>query len=318
MGSAVALGVCAAASSSAAQPSQGELDAARALGKEGVKLATSGQCVEAIEKLRPAANLFAAPTILLPLAECERKEGQLVEAVAHLKQLLAEPLEASAPPPFKAARDKAQQLLPELEPLVPRLSVTLTPSSAGAVVEIDGRRVDDLSQPLLLNPGAHRVAARAEGYRNASRSVELAEGDHEELELQLEEVRSQAPPPPPDDSNEKPRQAVPKQEESPLLAYALLGVGGLGLLTGSVLGVMALGKKSDLDDRCPSGACPSSAQSDLDSARGLALGSTIAFGVGVVGSALGGYLLFSSEAEEAPVQSQVHLGPGWVNVRGTF
>jgi hypothetical protein len=80
----------------------------------------------------------------------------------------------------------------------------------------------------------------------------------------------------------------------------LLGVGAAGLVTGSVTGLMAVGKKSSLD--CPDKQCPPSQHDDLDSAKTLATISTVGFGVGIAGAAVGVVLLMTggNKAEAAP------------------
>jgi hypothetical protein len=72
-------------------------------------------------------------------------------------------------------------------------------------------------------------------------------------------------------------------------------VGGAGLVVGSVTGALAFSKASD----CPNKVCAT--QSDLDSAKSMATISTIGFGVGIVGVAVGTILLLTgNHSEEAP------------------
>src|SRR5258708_39978614 len=59
-------------------PSPADVNAARELGKEGMKLADQGKCEQAIEKLSRAEKLFHAPTILARLGECPLKTAKLV------------------------------------------------------------------------------------------------------------------------------------------------------------------------------------------------------------------------------------------------
>jgi hypothetical protein len=78
------------------------------------------------------------------------------------------------------------------------------------------------------------------------------------------------------------------------LAYVALGVGGAGLLVGTITGVMAMSKKSDLE--CQGKACPSSQEDALDSAKTMATVSTVGFSVGLVGVGVGVVLLLTGNS----------------------
>jgi hypothetical protein len=91
-----------------------------------------------------------------------------------------------------------------------------------------------------------------------------------------------------------------------------------------VFGVMALGSKSTLDTACGTTktACPSSSQSDIDALHTNSLISTIGFGVGIVGVALGGYLWFSAAPPKtertAAVTVHPWVGPTSIGLAGGF
>jgi hypothetical protein len=149
------------------------------------------------------------------------------------------------------------------------------------------------------DPGTLEVSATAEGYKTAGTSVTLTEGGHQEITLTLEkDPNAVAPLPPlPAGATPPPISAGPPEpgpRKSNTAAYVALGVGGAGLLVGTITGVVALGKSSD----CPNKVCAS--QSDLDSAKSMATISTIGFGVGIVGVALGTVLLLTGNKSEAP------------------
>ena len=277
--------------------------AARTLGTEGIKLANAGDCAAAVDKLARAESLYHAPTILGRLGECQVTLGKLVEGTENLNRVIREPLPPNAPPAYAQARDRAQGVLDSALPKIAKLRIVVEPAAPGLEVLVGDKPVP----PALLgaerptDPGTHQIVARAPGYRPASAEVTLAEGGAESVSLALIADETAAPPP------EKPPEPPPPQENPPAqpadtaaaqgsdktLAYVLWGVGGAGLLTGTITGVMAMGKKGDLDDQCSSnGDCPKSAQGDIDSAKTLALVSTIGFGVGIAGAAAGTVLYF--------------------------
>ena len=100
----------------------------------------------------------------------------------------------------------------------------------------------------------------------------------------------------------------------------LLGVGGAGLLTGTITGIVAISKKNGLE--CPDHQCPPSQYDKLDSARTFSTISTIGFGVGIAGAAAGTVLLLvgksEPEAQVGSVRARPLIGDRWLGVTGEF
>ncbi len=275
--------------------------AARTLGIEGVQLADAGKCPEAIEKLQRAESLHHAPTILGRLGECQVAVGEIVAGTENLNLVVREPLAATAPKVFHDAQDRAQKVLTAATPKIAHLIIRITPSETKANVTVSGRPV-----PLALigadrptDPGTHEVAATAEGYKPASATVTLVAGGHQDITLLLEKDPNAAATLPAAPSTTPTPQvttvppAAPESEGSHTGAYVAFGIGGLGLLVGSVTGGLALSKASD----CPDKVCKT--QSDLDSAKTMANVSTVSFGAGIVGVAVGVILLLTGNKTNA-------------------
>jgi hypothetical protein len=102
-------------------------------------------------------------------------------------------------------------------------------------------------------------------------------------------------------------------------AYVALGVGGAGLVAGAAFGVIALGAKSSLDQNagCPS-SCPPAQRSKIDALHTDELISDVGIGVGVVGAAVGVFLLLRSTSVAASASVGIDLAPTGVRVRGSF
>lgn len=83
------------------------------------------------------------------------------------------------------------------------------------------------------------------------------------------------------------------EEDSGLFVpgVVLVASGGAVLAGSIVIGLIAHGKYSDLEDLCGSGPCPASAQDDIDSGETLATVSTVLMGVGIVAAGIGAALL---------------------------
>jgi hypothetical protein len=283
--------------------------AARALGMQGVQLADDGKCAEAIPPLERAESLYHAPSILGRLGECQVAVGQLVLGTENLNRTVREPLAANAPQAFRDAQVRAQKVLDAALPRIARLVIRVSPEVPNVTVNIGKAEVPAalLGAERPTDPGTHQITASAPGYLQAQSYVTLTEGGRQELTLSLVKdpnAAAAAAPPPTPTAPVRPATPIshpPSVPESKpkTAAYVLLGVGAAGLVTGGVTGVMALGKKNDLD--CPDKECPPGTQQDnLDSAKTLALVSTIGFGVGIAGAVVGTILLVSGGKSESP------------------
>jgi hypothetical protein len=328
------------ASSALAQSASPEdIAAARAMGTEGTRLADSGDCNGAIPKLEAAEKLYHAPTTLDRLGECQVSVGRIVAGTESLNRVVRESLPASAPPVFVAAQKRAQKALVAALPRIGNLKIHIDGVPADKVtVAVDGAAVP----PALLDadrptdPGSHDVTASATGYKTATASVAVREGAESSVSLKLEvdpNAVAVAPPPPstttvvtpPVVSSVPPPSSTQGAERTAAIAGFV--VGGVGLVVGSVFGIMALGTKSNLDSNCVNKTCPSSQQSDIDSLSSKATVSTIGFGFGIAGAAVGVILLAVSQhhsetttAKLEPARPRVSpwIGLGSAGVGGTF
>jgi hypothetical protein len=327
-------------------PTDEQKASARILGTEGVRLAMAGDCRNALDKLSRAEALVHAPTTAVPLAQCEIQLGKVVAGTEILNRLLNEALPANAPESWVEAKKQVQPLLDAATPKIGRLRVHVDrPASfTGAVqVTVDGEPLPSviLDNDRATDPGVHHVAASAQGLAPAAADVSLAEGQSQTVALKLEPLAgaplsaSVAPasfggapegggagaaPVAPD--------ATPSPSSNRVPAYVVLGVGGAGILVGSIFGILALGDKSSLDGDCPSGknACPQDKQSDVDSLNSSlkthALVSTLGLALGAVGLGVGTYLFFSTRPESnskaASLELRPWLGPRSAGLVGSF
>jgi hypothetical protein len=305
--------------------------AARALGIEGIKLANEGDCAAAVDKLSRAAQLFPAPTIVGRLGECQVELGRVVAGTENLQKVVREQLAADAPPAFVEAQERARGVLDRALPRIAKLTVqVLAPAGTSYQVTLDGRPLPvalvGVERPI--DPGSHEVSVTAPGCAAAKQSVTLPDGGAESVTLTLSPVAPNLVPTPaaPTSSAAPPTVPAASVEPAPSSSgrtwgYVSLGLGGVGLALGTVFGVSAMGKKSDLEKVCSGGRCPPSAQSGIDSMNTSATLSTVGFAVGIVGVGFGTYLLLtsgrSSEAG-APASAGLFLGPGSAHLVGRF
>ena len=122
---------------------------------------------------------------------------------------------------------------------------------------------------------------------------------------------------------------LPPSEQSPGLSPLVwigFGLGGAGLVVGTVTGIVSAVRTSDLKTECAQNVCPSSAAGDIDSAMLLANVSNVGLAVGAAGVLLGivGIVISGdgSEGEEQTGNAQLHLepvlGPTTLGIVGRF
>jgi len=313
--------------------------AARTIGTEGLRLAESGNCKDALEKLDRAEKLHHAPTTLGKLGECNAQLGHLVLGAEQLRRLTRETLAADAPAPFVQAKARAQKILDEVVPRIAQLHVNVAlPAGVTPQVTIDGEAVPaallEIDRPT--DPGSHVVEATAQGYKKASQNVTLKDGEKLTINLSPEvDPNAAAVVPPPVTPPVTPPPIVPEHPpESPppnnggtmrLVGWSLIGVGAAGLVTGVVAGALGLGTKGSLNDSCDaSGVCDADQQGRLDRLQTEATIGTIGFIVGGVGLAGGAaILLFAPKGSVSArtAASPFHgfdVGLGSVGYRGSF
>lgn len=308
-------------------PSQGDLNAARALATAGFELYEAGEYEKAIERFGSAEALIHAPTHLLYMARAEAKLGHLLAAREHYRNLVTEKLAADAPQPFRDAQQIAQRELTALDSRIPSVAIALPGQAAEkTVVTIDGEPVarDALAAPVPLDPGTHAVKARLAGWPEVVQQVSLRDGGGvQEVELAVgpqsaKTERSPEPDPtlPPDQD-----QASGPSIVAPVV---LMSAGGALLVVGGITGAMTLSDAAELKDKCPQNPCPAEHEPLRDSVHTLGTVSTVAFVVG--GAAVGAGLLWlllqpsgdAPQSEVGKITLAPYAGLYGGGLRGTF
>jgi hypothetical protein len=171
-----------------AQVSDTERAGARELFKEGDQLQRAGHFAEALDKFQRAQQVYAAPTNLLRIAECDAALGHLVASAEAYREILRTPLPAGSPPAFQAAVDQAKAELSQVEPRMPKVTVQVQPAGAqNPQMQIDGQNVSGalIGEPMPLDAGVHKIAVQASGYATTEQQVELKERDEKTVALTL-------------------------------------------------------------------------------------------------------------------------------------
>lgn len=327
-GAALACGIVAIAGSARAEPSASDKETARSLMVQGQAQRDKNDLKGALQSFLAADAIMHVPTTGLEVARSENALAMLVEARDMAIQVAHIPTTRRESPAFADARAKALSLSETLGERIPSLVIALRAAPDGATPEvtIDGAPVppNALSAPRKLNPGRHQVVAKAGTYQG-KQDVELRERDAKTVVVEMTasspehaEAPSDAPAAAPADEP-KDTPPPPKTSRSYALTYAAFGVGGLGVLVGSVTGVMSLTKSSSLSDQCPDNKCPEydtpSFQDQLGTAKTLGTVSTVSFVVGGAGILTGVLSIVLAPKEPPPRMSTAHVTP-WISPRG--
>ena len=296
--------------------------AARLMAADGLKLAQDGDCASAIDKLTRVEEVAHSPVTAVALAQCEIKTGKLVAGTERLHALEGESLAPGAPRASVDAKNRIAGLLADAEPRLARLRVHVQ-QPVGAHLDVQVRVDDEPVAAALIDadrptdPGSHRIVARATGYMALS-EVLLAEGQSQEVTLTL------APSGPPVGLSTPPSAETRSGRGGPgrPLAYVSFGVGGAGVVLGSVTGIVAVAAKGRLNSACSAKVCLASSLGDIETLDTNAILSTIGWALGIAGAGTGTYFWLTSEPPKKPetARAEVHawFGPTTAGLAGSF
>lgn len=303
-------------------PSAQDRTTARQLAIEGYDALQARDYALAADRFKRADALVHAPTLLVDLARSYVGLGRLVEAYEVFQQVLREGVAPDAARSWQKALEAAEREAAALEPRLAWLTIRV----AGAEephVELDGQALSEasLGTKRAVDPGRRNVLARAEGFLPVERTLELGEGQSDEVELVLEPDPNYKPPPP----SEKPVllvQAPPPSQPSRLPIYVAYGAGGAGLLLSGVSTTLMLITHDNLEGVCdPNNVCPDDYDQELSRYRTYGTLAAVGLGVGLAGAGVGTYFLLTGERkrdEETQVSVRAELAPGFLSVRGSF
>ncbi len=281
-------------------------------GKQGLAHFEARRYQQALERFEEADRLMHSPVFVLYVARCKRHLGALLAARAAYSRVIAEQIADDAPPLWRDAQLQARSERVALNEQIPTLRVTVEPSSDPSLsVRIDGqtRSSEQLAGPIDLNPGEHSVELRRDGETIATRTFVLKAGGSKTLTLA--------------------EAAEGGGGGMRIAGWTLLGLGGAGVVVGSVLGGMALSKADEAKSGCVDGLCPPEMEQPNalleEDALALAHGSTAGLVIGGAAAAVGISLLIigspGSDAEQPELSASLRLGSlglGSLGFSGSF
>jgi hypothetical protein len=262
-------------------------------------------------RIRPSEVTFLA------IGRCALERGNYVEALRHLQEGMRYSLTERQRVSVENLKARALQHLG-------RYRLALYP--AHAVVTIGGERaVADAQGYVWLEAGRYPVQVAANGHDSMSGELVVEPGDDGTISYSLAPIAPQAPLA---DPGATPSSRAGDGGDFPVLPVVLMSAGGALLIGSLVTGVLALGEKSDLDDRCTLGPlgnqCDPSLQGKRDDAQTLALVTDVLWisGAAVAGTGLVLLLVQAGGDDEPPAAVQIGAAPtrggGVLQIGGRF
>jgi hypothetical protein len=265
-----------------AAPDAKELSRARAKFQQATELEQAGQYTAAIELFREVGQVRMTPQVRYHIAFCEEKLGRLVAALGGYEFAASQASEVGA-----TFEKEVAGRIEDLKARIPKIVIKRGKSAKAANIELDGIKLgqSSIGVEMPLDPGPHTIIAKAPGYESYTQTVEVAEQETKQVEIELVKL--------PEGSTGGGGTGIGDQgvtgDEKPPSKVLPLVIGGVGVASLAASGVFFLmrqGKLNELDDKCPDGQCPSddsSLKGTYDDAKTYNTLSMVTGVVGVVG-----------------------------------
>jgi hypothetical protein len=282
------------------------LELARDAFRLGSTLARQGQWRDALAAYERSAELRPHAVTTYNIGYVERALGHLTRARHFLGRAVESGTDTGLEPLPENLQALARAYLVEIDRKIARVSVTL--DDPRIAVSIDGRPLEvlssgerpllsaDLAAPglpaappaasfdLLIDPGRHVILVSLPGRGERVQNQSFEPGSGTSLRLAVEENPSPPPPPAPIATRAAPR--VQERADLRPWMWTAFAAGAVGVVAGSVFGILAIDKEAELARLCPvKNRCPH--QAEQDTLDGYATGANIGFGVGLAGVAVG-------------------------------
>jgi hypothetical protein len=252
-----AVGAMLIASAPAARAEQQDaLRTARAekLFDDAKRLLEQGHVKEACAAFADSRRLDPQVGTLLNLALCHEREGKIASAWAEYNGVVEGATRAAQPKRAEFAKARARAL----EPRLARVTFVVDRASlANLRMTIDGETVDASlldGTPVPIDSGSHTAVVSADGKQPATFTFTVPENPSvTSVQIPVLRAAPVAAQPSPKNGATDP----PKRSGIPLSTWGwgATGVGAAAIVAGGVFGGLALSKKSDADEACPTERC---------------------------------------------------------------
>jgi len=292
--------------------------AAEMLFEEGRQAMEAKDFDTACAKFEESNRLDAASGTTLNLAHCEERRGHVASAWERYRaavRLLAE---------GDRRREFAKNKVRQLEPLVPHLTIELSPDAPPETqVSRNGKTLTaSLGVPLPLDPGDYTITAMAPGRLSADYEATLEESEQKSITVEPGE-------PVADESTTAETKIIVQKDEGATartLGYVFGGIGVASLAGAGLFGYLAYQNAQTMKNDCDVNAqgdvvaCRSNAGPNAKTSfdRNTLLADVLA-AAGGVSLGVGLYFFFTApDAPQAAVEAGMFNGAPGLRVNGNF
>ena len=291
------------ARAAAADPTAKELATARETFARAEKEEEREDWAVALEDLRRVAAVKMTAGVRFHIAHCEAGLGQDIAALDDY--IAAEKLGREEH--NKDVVDASAEPIAALRAKIPTIVIRVPGDVADAEVILDGKLLPSArwGTSIALEPGPHRIEARAPGRTPYTTSLTVKDREASALEIALV-ARPPAPIAAPAVV------APPDEERAPKHTAAIVATGGAVLLAGAGIGafVVASGKQSTAQSTCATSVSCADAKGPVHVWDGIALGAWA--GAAVVGTVA--VILWLRPSPD----TRIVAGPSSLRLEGTF
>ena len=166
-----------------------QVAAARAAFKEGDEAEKRRDLPTALAKFKEALAVKETPQLILRIGGVQEKLGQLGQAMLSYERGLERAQASNLAPVVKVVKEQ----IDALRPRVPTVVVTVAKQYPDLAVTLDDKPLA-LGTKLYLDPGEHKIVARATGYDTKEKPFAATERDALEFQLDLAPTGGVVPP----------------------------------------------------------------------------------------------------------------------------
>ena len=287
---------------------------------QGMASFQAGDTTAALAEFELSYQTVKSPNSHLMVAKALIDLGRYVEAHRALEATIAESEQAEARDPrYAQTRQAAREELARLDAQLVKLKLTLSGVRSSASVRVNDTEYgpDEVTQPIVVAPGELTLTLIDGGENVATQTLEGRAGETLNLSLSPETEPEAAPPTPAATATAPEKHPFPHRRTT---AYVAGGIGVAGAVTFGVFGLLNHAKYSDVKDQCDGTLCSDDARADAERGHTYQAIANVGLIVGVVGLGTAvALVLTESDSEEARRSAtRVAVGPGTVQVRGTF
>lgn len=299
----------------AQQAGAGQADAqamARVHYQKGKDLYDQGSFPEALKEFQIAYDTKPHPVVLKSIAECKVQLGDLLGAIATLEQFVADPA--------ATGKEAVQARLNEIKAMLATIEVTSEPAAAAITVN---SLPTGQTTPATFNlaPGAYEIVLTVDGYEPLTKKVQLVSGTPTNVAVNFAAEGTAVKPAggalidPFEGEGETQDTALAEEETEkdkgdgpPPAFWACAAIAGVGLITGTVFGTMALSDEEDYKKNDGENAT----KSKKDAGERNALIADVSFGLAAAAAVVGIVILATDHKKEEKAEektAKLHVLP---------